>query len=113
MAIELHETTVAICREHFSSMTFDDPDLQGQILEVFAQQIEEFRRGVLEQRDPEAVARLLHRFKGSVRGVGAFALGDALERAEHEIGSGQEAVLADVETCLEEVSLDLLALQKS
>ncbi|GHB32144.1 hypothetical protein GCM10007094_21150 [Pseudovibrio japonicus] len=94
-------------------MTFDDPDLQGQILEAFAQQIEEFRRGLQENSSPEAFARLLHRFKGSARGVGAFALGDALERAEHEIGSGQKAVLADVETCLEAVSSDLLVLRKS
>ncbi len=38
-------------------MTFGDPDLQGEILEVFAEQLEEFRRGVQEDPGPEAIAR--------------------------------------------------------
>ncbi len=94
-------------------MTFGDPDLQGEILEVFAEQLEEFRRGVQEDPGPEAIARLLHRFKGSARGVGAFALGDAIEQAEREVGGGKMPGLADVETCLEAVSSDLLVLRKS
>ncbi|WP_057462641.1 Hpt domain-containing protein [Pseudovibrio sp. POLY-S9] len=92
-------------------MTFDDPDLQGQILEMFAHQIEEFRRGLHEAMGTEALRALLHRFKGSARGVGAFALGEALEQAEQEAASGVVPLLVTVETCLTEVSADLSKLQ--
>ena len=113
LAVKLHKTTGAICRAHFSSVTFDDPDLQGQILELFAQQIKEFRRGLFESVDVEALRVLLHRFKGSARGVGAFALGEALEQAEQEAASGTLPVLTSVEVCLAEVSADLSELQNS
>ncbi|WP_063312199.1 Hpt domain-containing protein [Pseudovibrio sp. Ad26] len=92
-------------------MTFDDPDLQGQILEMFAHQIEEFRRGLCETMGTEALRALLHRFKGSARGVGAFALGEALEQAEQEAANGAVPLLVTVETCLTEVSADLSKLR--
>lgn len=113
MALELHKTTSAICRDHFSSVTFDDPDLQGQILEMFEEQIDEFRRGLQGSSSAEVLKAVLHRFKGSARGVGAFALGDALEHAEHEAAGGQVPVLASVEACLDAVSAELQVLRKS
>ncbi|KZK81411.1 hypothetical protein PsAD13_04362 [Pseudovibrio sp. Ad13] len=94
-------------------MTFDDPDLQGQILEMFAVQIEEFRRGLHETMGSAALCAFLHRFKGSARGVGAFALGEALEQAEREAATGALPLLVTVESCLAEVSADLTELQNS
>lgn len=111
--MELHKTTSAICRDHFSSVTFDDPDLQVQILKMFAHQIEEFRRGLRETMGTETLCALLHRFKGSARGVGAFALGEALEQAEQEAANGTVPLLMTVESCLAEVSADLSKLQNS
>ncbi|KZL21376.1 Hpt domain protein [Pseudovibrio axinellae] len=112
MAAELHKFTGSICREHFFAVTFDDPDLQGQLLEVFGQQLEDFRRGLFATSNSESFLRRLHRLKGSALGVGAFAFADALEAVEQASVHGSAPKLDLVNACLEAVTKDVETLRK-
>ncbi len=113
MAEELHETTVIICEKHLLSVTFNDQNLRRQVLEIFAQQIEDFRRELVLAREPEVLRGLLHRFKGSARGVGAFALGEALECAEALAAQGDLPELAVVEEHVTQVCSGITQLLKA
>ena len=108
---ELHDNTMPICRNHFSAMTFDDADLQAQILEMFEQQLCEFVLQMQETVSLEAQGRVLHRFKGSARGVGAFALADALERAERRVQEGGVACSRNLMGLLDVVRQDVQVLK--
>lgn len=111
MVMDIHKNTSAICREHFSSVTFDDAELQAQILDVFEQQIDGFWSDVASVSSPDALRGVLHRFKGSARGIGAFALGDALEEGESLVATDRSVVFERIHALVEAVKLDLTELR--
>ncbi len=77
----------AIDRAHLAQMTFGDPSLERELLELFDRQA-----GLLitrmRQSDPAAVAALAHTLKGSARGIGAGEVARAAEAAELSAASG-------------------------
>lgn len=75
-------TTSAIDLTHLNRSVFDDATLRAEVLGIFIEQADK----ILSQFDPslddDAWRHLAHTLKGGSRGVGAFALGDALAEAE-------------------------------
>ncbi|WP_093187491.1 Hpt domain-containing protein [Pseudovibrio sp. Tun.PSC04-5.I4] len=92
-------------------MTFDDPELQEEILELFNQQVEDFDSTLSDVVTSEVLRGVLHRFKGSARGVGAFALGDALEAGEAQAAVGAVPAMEPIRNQIGLVKLDLQQLK--
>ena len=79
----------------------DDPTVIDEVLVLFRQQAQLWTP--LLDSSHEGWRDAVHTVKGAARGVGAFALGDACERAE--AGGGLDAVL----TALDQALLDIAA----
>jgi len=76
------------CREpldldHLRRVTFGDRALASEVLQIFLQQSAMLcERIAAENACPKSVAALVHRLKGSARGVGAWRVAEAAETLE-------------------------------
>ena len=82
--------------KHLEQYVFGDRALLDEILTIFIEQAAMW----VDRMDPAAPDadwhHAAHTLKGASRGVGAWALGDLAERAEHLVGPDQEASRRDL-----------------
>jgi HPt (histidine-containing phosphotransfer) domain-containing protein len=92
-----------IDRAHLERYVIGDKALLDEILTIFCEQTASWVNEMHPVMDDEAWRLSAHTLKGSARGVGAFALGEAAERAERLVGPGVEnkrrAALLDLADC--------------
>jgi HPt (histidine-containing phosphotransfer) domain-containing protein len=82
--------------DHLRRYTHADPALEGEIVALFREQCALWLR-TLDPKGDEASWRAgAHALKGSARGVGAFALAAACERAEAVAGEAGTPVARSV-----------------
>lgn len=74
--------------EHLNRYVFGDKALLGEVLGIFKEQAALISDRMQPSMDDEAWHLAAHTLKGAARGVGAWALGDAAERAEALSGAG-------------------------
>jgi HPt (histidine-containing phosphotransfer) domain-containing protein len=79
--------TAPIDLEHLNRYVFGDKALLLEILGIFKEQSATLCDRLQASVDDEAWRLSAHTLKGAARGIGAFELGDALERAEGLFGS--------------------------
>ena len=72
---------VAIDIAHLKQQTFDDPDLQREILQIFQQQAP-MLLAALSANTGIARSEIAHRIKGSALAIGANTLADAADKLE-------------------------------
>lgn len=78
---------MAIDLSHLNHSVFNDAGLRAEVLVLFADQAAKILAQFDPAMDDEAWRHLAHTLKGSSRGIGAFALGDALADAEALCGA--------------------------
>jgi HPt (histidine-containing phosphotransfer) domain-containing protein len=71
----------AIDIAHLKQQTFDDPDLQREILEIFQSQAPVLL-AALAASDGGSRSEIAHRIKGSALAIGANGLADAADKLE-------------------------------
>lgn len=69
-------------REHLARQTFDDADLQAELIALFLAQCAKLRPVIEGDADARARADAAHTLKGGARGIGAFAVAQAAEAVE-------------------------------
>lgn len=74
--------------DHLNRYVFGDKALLGEILGIFKEQAAAISDRMQPTMDDEAWHLAAHTLKGAARGVGAWALGEAAERAERLSGAG-------------------------
>lgn len=77
--------------EHLNRYVFGDKALLGEVLGIFKEQAALISDRMQPSMDDEAWHLAAHTLKGAARGVGAWALGDAAERAEKSFGAEERA----------------------
>ncbi len=79
--------------DHLNRYVFGDAALLSEVLGIFREQLETVAGQMSPSMDAEAWYLAAHTLKGAARGVGAWALGEAAERAEQltEASSEQRA----------------------
>jgi HPt (histidine-containing phosphotransfer) domain-containing protein len=96
---------------HLSRYTGGDPQLNAEILQLFAGQAAELMQKlqtVLETRDLKGWKEITHSLKGAARGIGAFAMADAAANAEPALPASDNA---DAIRALQELKLEAEAVQ--
>lgn len=73
---------VAVDYAHLRIQAAEDQDVMREVMELFLLQTEQILAALEVTGDPKAWKELTHTLKGSARGVGAFAVGDAAAAAE-------------------------------
>ncbi len=68
--------------DHLNRYVFGDAALLAEVLGIFREQVETLAGEMNPSMDSEGWHLAAHTLKGAARGVGAWALGDAAERAE-------------------------------
>ena len=76
---------------HLSKFTMGRRDLEAEILGLFRQQLAASLSKLEAAADDKAWKEAAHTLKGSARGVGAWELGDASERAEKLLDAAARA----------------------
>lgn len=99
----------AIDFAHLERMTLGERDVELEVLALFRQQLVDLL-GRLEKLPREGVS-LAHTLKGSARGIGAFAVGDAADRLERGLRAGL-AVDAEVASLRQLVGDALIAIDE-
>ncbi|WP_244434644.1 Hpt domain-containing protein [Afipia sp. P52-10] len=99
----------AIDFNHLERMTLGERGIEQEVLALFRTQLVDLL-GRLEKLPREGMS-LAHTLKGSARGVGAFAVGDAADQLERNLRAGV-TVDADVATLRERVSDALQAIDE-
>jgi len=84
-----------------------DAALVREVLEIFLEQAEAWRAGLAAA--DAGFGDLAHTIKGSARGIGADALGDAAERSEQEGSAAAPALLAALDAAAGEIGAYLRA----
>ncbi len=74
--------TAPIDLEHLNKYVFGDEALLREILGIFREQIATLANRMAPDASDDDWRLAAHTLKGAARGVGAWALGDAAERAE-------------------------------
>jgi HPt (histidine-containing phosphotransfer) domain-containing protein len=74
--------TAPIDLDHLNRYVFGDKALLAEILGIFKEQAASLSARMTPAMEDEAWHLAAHTLKGAARGVGAWALGDAAERAE-------------------------------
>ncbi len=77
--------------DHLNRYVFGDKALLDEILAIFKDQAVALSGRMQPSMDDEAWHHAAHTLKGAARGVGAWALGDAAERAEKSFGAEARA----------------------
>lgn len=91
----------AIDRAHLARMTFDDRDLQREVLGLFERQSRTLAQRLVVAAVP-ARALLAHTIKGSARGVGAWRVANAAAEIETACTLGRDAPLAELDEAVAE-----------
>ena len=73
--------------DHLKQYVFGDRALLFEVLGIFKDQVSALSDRMQPSMDDEAWYLAAHTLKGAARGVGAWALGDAAERAEALCGA--------------------------
>jgi len=93
-------------QSHFSMMTGGDRALQSEVADLFRGQAEAWRAALTEDAGG-AWREAAHKLKGSARGIGLWALGEACEAAEQaaqgEAGARLETVRALLDAALDDL----------
>ncbi len=97
-------------RAHLERYTGGDAALTSELLTLMCEQAQRCIGLMEEARDDKAWTAATHTLKGAARGVGAFALAEACEQAEHAPDAGREAARQDVERCFRETRAALAGL---
>lgn len=95
-------------QSHFSMMTGGDGALQSEVAALFRGQAEAWRAALTEDAAGEW-REAAHRLKGSARGIGFWALGEACEAAEQAAPGEAGLRLASVRALLDDALDDLRA----
>ena len=74
---------------HLERMTFSEPELEREVLLLFAQQARDMLRRL--EKLPREGWSLAHTLKGSARGIGAFAVAEAAGEVERSLRNGVPA----------------------
>lgn len=83
--------------EHLNRYVFGDKALLNEILGIFKEQAALLAERMQPSMDDEAWHLAAHTLKGAARGVGAWSLGAAAERAERSFGEEERIrVLAEI-----------------
>jgi len=99
--------------EHFQTMTGGDKALQSEVLAIFDEQSQLWRRLLIPDAPVHTWRDAAHTVKGSARGLGLWALAQACETAEALAKNGVKdgpivaAELAKVRSALDE-ALDVI-----
>jgi HPt (histidine-containing phosphotransfer) domain-containing protein len=83
---------------HLARYTMGDRDLEREVLTLFARQSDIYVARLRDARSAKAWVEAAHTLKGSARGIGAWRVADAAERAERraaEAGSAGCRKVAD------------------
>ena len=94
------DESVILDAAHLPGFTGGDTDLERQVLDVFRASAPEYLAalGDVAQENWKSAA---HKLKGAARGIGAWSLARAAERAEHSVAAAgdkvfRETVLAEL-----------------
>ena len=94
---------------HLARYTGGDAELKAELLALMCEQARRCISLIASSPDRETWLSSLHTLKGAARGVGAFALGQACEAAEHAPEAGWPAAavavaqaFAQTERCFEQ-----------
>ncbi len=74
---------------HLSRFTMGNRDLEREVLSLFCKQSVLFIDRLREAADDQAWREAAHTMKGSARGIGAWAVGDAAHAAEQLTGESR------------------------
>jgi HPt (histidine-containing phosphotransfer) domain-containing protein len=98
--------------QHLRRMTLGDEALEREVLGLFATQV----AGLMAELAalPPQAALLVHKIKGSARGIGAFAVAEAAEELEAALrGDGEPMrALAQLDAAVGDVDLAIAAVLK-
>lgn len=87
----------AIDDDHLGRMTLGDRELEREVLEIFARQMD-MTLARIAGAEPALAAAAAHTLLGSSRGIGAWRVARAAERLEYAAGRrNAEAIAAAVE----------------
>lgn len=89
-------TSPILDRAHLARQTFDDADLQAELIALFLGQCAKLSPVIEGDADAGARADAAHTLKGGARGIGAFAVAqaaEAVEKALREEGGAAPAPL--------------------
>jgi HPt (histidine-containing phosphotransfer) domain-containing protein len=89
------KSTATLDHTHLTRMTFGDPALAREVLNLFMRQTEALLAELADAR-PDMAASLAHRMKGSAKGVGAWSVAAAAEMVERAAAADPQALTADV-----------------
>ncbi|WP_420433361.1 Hpt domain-containing protein [Hyphobacterium sp.] len=98
-------------RDHLARYTSGDAALEAELFGLLRDQTQRCVAAMEAAADPDAWKAAAHTLKGAARGVGAFALGEACQRAEEapqaawpvaviEVRRAADAAVAEIETIL-------------
>ncbi|PLX45316.1 MAG: Hpt domain-containing protein [Hyphomicrobiales bacterium] len=74
---------------HLSRFTMGNRDLEREVLSLFRKQSALFIDRMRQAEDDQAWREAAHTMKGSARGIGAWAVGDAAQDAEQLTGESR------------------------
>ncbi|NVJ97587.1 MAG: Hpt domain-containing protein [Alphaproteobacteria bacterium] len=111
MAESTWDEKVVLDRGHLNGYTGGDRELAKQVLEIFADNAPGYL-DVLSAADCDNWRSAAHKLKGAARGIGAWRLARAAERAELMGVAGlgdpkREAVLSELQVRLEELLVEI------
>ena len=105
LACAADEMSATIDEAHLHRMTLGDRSLEREVLEIFARQTIVLL-GRMGGAEPAYAAAAAHTLKGSARGVGAWRVAQAAERAEQAAregrGTAAKAAIAGLEAACSE-----------
>jgi HPt (histidine-containing phosphotransfer) domain-containing protein len=92
--------------DHLGRMTLGDPDLEREVLEIFARQTT-LSLNRLVGAEPARAAAVAHTLKGSARGVGAWRVARAAERLEQAAAGKVDAAIEGAIAQLDAASIEV------
>jgi HPt (histidine-containing phosphotransfer) domain-containing protein len=100
-------------RAHLSRMTFNDRNLEQEVLQLFERQAE-LLMARMRKSAPPAIATLAHTLKGSAVGIGAGRVAQAAAAAEHAAGRAPDDcddAIDQLAQAVDEVRAEIAAMQ--
>jgi len=80
---------------HLARYTMGNRDLEREVLTLFARQSDIYVARLREARDAKSWIEAAHTLKGSARGIGAWQVAEAAERAERRASEAGSASCRD------------------
>ncbi|WP_257099115.1 Hpt domain-containing protein [Pseudovibrio flavus] len=87
--------------DHLEKVSFGDAELERQVLGIFLEQAALFPQLLRQTSAPVELADHIHRLKGSSRGIGAVAIGNACSKEEEAARQGQAVAVEELLQLLE------------